>query len=246
MSQQLPQHVRPLAAGESFTFTCRPDVECFTNCCRDLELALTPYDVLRLKHKLRMTSADFLDRFVILEQDSHETFPRLYLTMVDDGKASCPFITENGCRVYDSRPGACRAYPLGRGVSLDDSGARGERYVLLTEPHCLGFDTTVHFTAKTWEQDQDLTAYNDLNDEILALLQHRLVKKGRRLSRAQTDLFILGLYNLDEFRNLLNSSKVSSLPRPMTESLAGTSIHADTALLRFAVHWLINELFGKG
>ncbi|MFH0789406.1 MAG: YkgJ family cysteine cluster protein, partial [Pseudomonadota bacterium] len=49
--------------GDSFSFACHPGVSCFTECCRDLNCVLTPYDLLRLKKSLGMTSSDLLDQF---------------------------------------------------------------------------------------------------------------------------------------------------------------------------------------
>ena len=110
----LPRHITKLGRSETFTFSCHKNVKCFTECCRMLELALTPYDVLRLRLATGLTSGQLLDEYIIIEQDQGEPFPRLYLTMVDDGRASCVFVSAQGCTVYPHRPSACRAYPLGR------------------------------------------------------------------------------------------------------------------------------------
>ncbi len=44
-----------------FRFACNPGVACFNECCRDLNQFLTPYDVLRLKRGLGLSSRQFLD-----------------------------------------------------------------------------------------------------------------------------------------------------------------------------------------
>ena len=44
---------------DGFTFACHPEVPCFNQCCRRLNLVLTPYDVLRLKNHLGMSSEEF-------------------------------------------------------------------------------------------------------------------------------------------------------------------------------------------
>ena len=85
---EFPDNVTRLCGMKRFSFGCHPDVACFTECCRELDLALTPYDVLCLRKELQMGSEDFIDRYVVIEQDENEIFPRLYLGMVDDGKAS--------------------------------------------------------------------------------------------------------------------------------------------------------------
>jgi Fe-S-cluster containining protein len=245
MDLQLPQNVRQLATGETFNFICHPDLECFTDCCRDLELALTPYDVLRLKNTLHLKSSDFLDRYVIVEKGEQDIFPRLYLAMVDDGRASCPFVTAAGCTVYDSRPGACRTYPLGRAVSQRADNSRNELHVLLSEAHCRGHNATdaQRFTAASWTDDQELALYNEFNDLLLPLLQHEQVKQGRRLNSKQTDLFIMALYDLDVFRDFLlqPNCKSSAAPPERLRSMA----ESDTALLRFGIGWLHSALFGE-
>ena len=43
--------IEPVENG-GFRFACHPGVVCFTECCRDLKLLLTPYDVIRLKNRL--------------------------------------------------------------------------------------------------------------------------------------------------------------------------------------------------
>ncbi len=58
-------HTEPFEYLEdnSFSFACHPGLSCFTECCRDLRLALTPYDILRLKNRLGLASNDFLDQY---------------------------------------------------------------------------------------------------------------------------------------------------------------------------------------
>ena len=85
----LPQHFSILRENEKFCFSCHPEVPCFNECCHQLDLILTPYDVLRLKNKLHRHSGMFLEQFVIIEWEEGMLFPTCYLTMVDDGKASC-------------------------------------------------------------------------------------------------------------------------------------------------------------
>ncbi len=244
MNLQLPNNVRQLATGETFDFICDPDQECFTECCRELELALTPYDVLRLKNGLNLKSSEFLDRYVIMEMGEQDTFPHLYLTMVDDGRASCPFVTAAGCTVYENRPGACRTYPLGRAVSQRVDNSCTEFHVLLTESHCRGHNgaNAQSFTAASWTDDQELASYNEFNDLLLSLLQHEQVKQGGKLTAKQADLFIMALYDLDAFRDyLLKPSCKSSAPPAKLKDMAAS----DTDLLRFAIGWLRSELFGE-
>ena len=241
MSQPLlPKNVKRIEKEETFHFSCHPAVSCFTDCCRQLELALTPYDVLRLKKGCGLRSEEFLDRYVIIEQEEHETFPRFYLTMVDDGRASCVFVSDAGCTLYQDRPGACRAYPLGRAAIRHDDTME-EFFVLLQESHCQGFQEQQEQNGATYSAEQELTIYNRFNDAVAAILQHDQIRQGKRLSEKQIEQFILALYNLDQFRTLL-----------LTEQIPGTTAVDDTTrrrladdeeLLLYAINWLKDILF---
>ena len=54
----------PIEGNDTFYFRCHPDVSCFNRCCRNLNLFLYPYDVVRLKQCLGITSDEFLDKYV--------------------------------------------------------------------------------------------------------------------------------------------------------------------------------------
>ena len=51
-----------LGADDRLGFACHPGVPCFNACCRDLDLLLYPYDVLRLRRALGLDSPGFLSR----------------------------------------------------------------------------------------------------------------------------------------------------------------------------------------
>ena len=227
MVTEFPSHIRELSDSEIFHFNCHPGIDCFTDCCRELELALTPYDALRLRKELKLSSAEFLEQYCLVEYDEDDLFPRVYLGMVDDGKASCPFVTKKGCTVYGGRPGACRIYPLGRGASRNLFGQSKIIHILLTEPHCHGFSEPDQQTIQTWTIDQGLESYNRLNDEMMTILQHVEIKNGIKLSRDQQQLFLNTLYNLDGF----------------LEKNPNLEADDDEALLKHAIHWLKNKLF---
>lgn len=237
----LPKNIARVGDKEKFSFACHDRVSCFTDCCRQLELALTPYDMLCLKNELGMHSRDFLDTYVIVEHTPKEdVFPRLYLTMVDDGRASCVFVTDKGCSVYPSRPGACRAYPMGRATMRKPDNSLEEFYVLLNEEHCLGFEEPPQQTPLEYSQDQGLDKYNLMNDALLPVLQHDQIRQGMQLSQDQIDLFILALYDLDTFREKLfnNTLETAPLDEKQLEKLKD-----DANLFLFGVKWLKDRLF---
>ncbi|HEB50322.1 MAG TPA: YkgJ family cysteine cluster protein [Desulfobulbus sp.] len=243
MDNTLPRTFRQLEATESFTFACHPGVPCFTECCRELDLALTPYDVLRLKNGLGMLSGRFLEQYVIIEHDPQTVFPVCYLTMVDDGRASCVFVRPDGCSVYADRPSACRAYPVGRGAARQPDGTISEQFVLVREPHCQGFAEPRAQTAPQYLADQGLDDYFRHNDPVTRLLQHPGIRDFRP-DRRQLDQYILALYNLDMFRQEMADGRIA-LARPLTpaelQGLAGD----DEQLLLLAIRWLMQEFFAE-
>lgn len=235
-----PEHVRPLAPDETFRFRCHPGVACFTDCCRQLDLALSPYDVLRLSNHLGLAPSAFLDQYALIEQEEGTPFPLVFLGMVDDGRASCPFVTASGCSVYADRPGACRTYPLGRGAFTTPDGERHEMHVLLTEPHCKGFNDGEPQDISAWQKDQDLATYNAINDELLTILQHPSLKDGHQPEPREIEIFLI-LYSLDTFRTLLLDATLA-LPFPITDSERQELATQDLALLRLGIRWLDHVL----
>ena len=244
MNNELPENFQPLASDEEFSFACHPGVPCFMECCRQLDLALTPYDVLRLKNRLNLHSGKFLEQYVIIEWEEGMIFPSCFLTMVDDGRASCVFVTDKGCSVYEDRPGACRAYPVGRGASRMGDGTVKEQFVLVKEPHCRGFHEDHEQTASDYFLDQGLRTYNRFNDLLMELLQHPRIHFGFRPTRPQLDQFILALYNPDTFRREMAEDGIS-MNRPLApmelKALAGD----DEELLLLGVRWLMQEFFNE-
>ncbi len=236
----LPVSVTAVPADGTFQFSCHKGVGCFTECCRMLELILSPYDVLRLKQCTAMRSDAFLDNYVIIEQDPGEPFPRFYLTMIDDGRASCVFVKSDGCSVYADRPAACRAYPVGRAAMRSGDGSVSEHFVLMKEAHCHGFREPQQQSVCEYSREQGLTVYNRYNDALTELLQHDSIRKGFIPTRAQVELFILALYNLDLFRDKLFNNEFQGFCLDGEER---ERLKSDEELLLYAVAWVKDQLF---
>ncbi|MDH3359735.1 MAG: YkgJ family cysteine cluster protein [Desulfobulbaceae bacterium] len=237
-----PEHIRPLGKDEEFKFACHPGVECFTECCRDLELALTPYDVLRMRAKLGLTTGEFLEQYCLFEVSEEDGFPRVFLGMVDDGKGSCPFVSKDGCAIYEDRPAACRTYPVGRGAFRKPDGGCEDLYVLLSEPHCKGFGQESKQDVGQWLDHEGLADYNAMNDATLAVYHHLKVNDGITLTDLQVETFILAFYNLDAFREGVLAGEVT-LQNELDDQLRREIADDDKALLLFAVEWLRWQLF---
>lgn len=239
---EILEKFRPIDKNEKFNFDCHPNVKCFTECCCELDLELSPYDVLRLKNRLKMSSGIFLEKYVIIEWNEKEPFPHCYLTMVDDGKVSCIFKTARGCKVYSDRPSACRSYPVGRGASHNDEGRISVQYVLVQERHCQGFLEPARQDCIEYAQKQGLEEYNRINDIWASLVKHSRVKQGFKPTRQQLDQYILALYNLDLFRQKITEGEIV-FDRPLNNNELLALAGDDEKMLLFGINWILETWF---
>ena len=130
---------RVIGEGEHFCFGCHPGLACFTDCCGDINIMLTPVDVLRLARHLKMDTGDFLDTHTLTPITKELHLPVVMLKMGDDEKKKCPFVSDQGCTVYENRPWACRMYPLGMGLPPARAGEEPEPvYFLFEDDFCHG------------------------------------------------------------------------------------------------------------
>ncbi len=236
MSVKPPEKVQSLNPGEKFNFRCGPDVSCFTECCRALDLALTPYDVLRLRKSLGLDSATFLQRYAVIEQQQDEAFPQVFLAMLDDDRNRCPFVCADGCTVYEDRPAACRAYPVGRGLRMTTCRNRlQEIFVLVREDHCQGFAAGGETTPEDWMADQGLEPYNRFSDAMLPLLRHPIILQGWEPNPDQQREYLHTLYQLDDFRSRVEAGELALPGQETAGSLAELD---DYQLLLAAIDWL--------
>ncbi|MEW6219333.1 MAG: YkgJ family cysteine cluster protein [Thermodesulfobacteriota bacterium] len=233
-----PQGMEPLGKG-TFQFACHPGLACFMACCRRQELILYPYDVLRLKKALGLSSGELLERHTVAGRGANPYFPTLFLRMADNAEHTCPFLGEGGCTVYEDRPTACRTYPLERAV--DRSPGRGQprdHYFLKRHPYCLGHGEDRSWTVRDWLRDQRLLDFNTMNDlwtEMDTLFAGNPWQGEGAYGPRQKVAFMV-CYNLDLFRIYLADHQILEsmrLSRRERQELAG-----DEALLRFGFRWL--------
>jgi Fe-S-cluster containining protein len=184
--------------GERFQFGCHPGVDCFNECCSDLDCVLSPYDVLRLRDALGISGREFMTRYADIGVAGDSGLPVVMLKMREDERRSCPFVAADGCTVYADRPSPCRTFPLGRGTSVAADGRIEERFALVREDHCHGFAEPGEWTPEEWMSDQELGQYNRMNDAFCAFTESWRAT-GRVLDRPRFSMVYFGLYHLDEF-----------------------------------------------
>ncbi len=80
------------------------EIDCLTcaNCCKTTSPIFYQTDIERVAKALRMKPGDFVDQYLKIDEDKDYVLK----------SSPCPFLDEdNYCKVYDSRPKACREYP---------------------------------------------------------------------------------------------------------------------------------------
>jgi uncharacterized protein len=240
-----PEGMVPL--GDScFNFHCHSNLQCFTLCCRNVDLILYPYDIIRLKRALHLDSATFLRKHTILVKGDNLYFPTLKLKLMEGETCACPFLVESGCSVYTDRPTACRTYPLERAVDRSQiSGVSEDYYFMTNHSYCLGHSQSLSFSVKSWLRNQRLFEHNVMND-LWAAIDTIFASnpwKGEGAAGEMQQLAFLVCYNIDEFRKFVVDRQL--LTKFQLQKEVRRRIHSDDAeLLKFGFEWL-KHIFKK-
>ncbi len=237
--------LRAIAPDEPFRFACSPGVACFNECCRDLNQFLYPYDIVRLKKRLGLSSGEFLKRYTTQHIGPESGLPIVALKTAGADRLACPFVTEKGCHVYPDRPTSCRTYPLVRAISrCRETGKITESFLLLNEPHCLGFNQPKEQTISQWIKDQDVAVYNQINDHLIEIIHLKNQLHPGPLDLKSRRLIYLALYDLDNFRNQIFNKALLNNVDMDTQKLADAETD-DTALLKVGMEWVKQGLFNS-
>jgi len=235
-----------LSLKSKFRFKCHKGVKCFTECCRGIDIMLTPYDILTMRKKLDMSSDKFLAIFTVPQILEKADMPVVTLKLLDDDRNSCPFVEdEDGCAVYEDRPTTCRYYPVGVG-GLSYSGEQGEKdefFFMVKESHCKGFDEDEEWTVGEWREDQGVDLRDEVNDGWLDLMvRKKSLPLSMQLSEQAKQMFFMVCYNIDKFKAFVFES--SFLERYAIPEEKIKEIKADDVkLLQFGFEWLKATFF---
>jgi len=229
-----------------FCFRCHKGVPCFNECCCDVNIFLTPYDIIRLKNKLGMTSDEFIKKYTLTPFDQNLKYPVLLLKMNEDEKKACPLVGEEGCTVYADRPWACRMYPLGMASPNEKTKTSDEEkfFFLLKEDVCKGFDEDNDMSVKEWIEDQQIELYNKMGEGFKEITLHPFFQKeDSELSPQKMEMFFMVCYNIDKFKEFVFDSSFLDkfdIDSDRVEKMRNN----DEALLEFGYDWLKFVLFG--
>ncbi len=231
-----------MSLDDRFAFRCDASRPCFTSCCRDVSIVLTPYDVLRLKRALHVDSSEFLRQFTVQPFTADQKVPAVLIKM-DSETRRCPFVTERGCRVYADRPWACRMYPLGVAEPRTPTPSDRRFHFVIRDAGCDGHECGQPIAVRDWIGDQGIDEYDMMGRPFTELMLHDFWDTDASLAPDKLDMYFMACYDLDRFRRFVFESRfltLFDLDEARVEAMRGD----DEELLDFAMQWLRFCLFG--
>jgi Fe-S-cluster containining protein len=247
-SSELPgvlKDKRRLEENDRFRFACHSDLPCFNDCCADVNIILTPLDVLRLSRRLGLSTTEFLEKHALIPVTKDLQLPVVMLKMGAEPERKCEFVGEQGCGVYEDRPWACRMYPLGMAVPPARAGVEPQPiYFLFEDDFCKGHAENRQWTPVDWRADQGIAEHEELEKGYRELVSHPWFIGGRQLDPRRLEMFHTACYDLDKFRSFVFES--TFLQRFELEPELVERIRTDDLeLMRFGHRWLRYALFAE-
>ena len=235
-----------LSLDSEFQFNCHKGISCFNQCCRNIDIQLTPYDIVRLKNHLKLSSKEFVARYSLpFEMDAHG-MPGLHLAH-KPGSRACIFLSEQGCSVYQDRPIACRYYALGNmGVRKKDSIRVEDIYFVVKEQHCKGHLEPNRQTVRQYLHEQGADQYDEANREWRDII----IKKRSsgptvgKPSERSLQLFDMCSYDIDSFRDFIQQPGFMDIFELDQDTLQQL-LNDEHALLKFSMRFLKQVLYGE-
>lgn len=227
-------------------FSCHKGIGCWNACCSNIDISLTPYDIVRLKKRLNMSSAEFLTKYTFPYEFDKDDIAGVKFRPVEGGTA-CQFMTPEGCGVYADRPTACRYYPVAL-VSMRKEGEAFDTasYALVKEDHCKGHEVPRSLTIEEYRKEQGVVEYDELARGWRQLI---LKKKSSgptvgKPSLKSRQLFFMACYDQDQFRAFVASDAFGQL-FALTQEEREKIVGDDIELMQFGFRFLRQVMFGE-
>ena len=242
-----PSNIMPkkMTADSKLRFRCHPGVSCFTACCGNINIILTPYDILRIRKALSLSASEFLLRFTTPVYLEKTDMPGVKLNLDENGR--CPFVTKEGCTIYPHRPTTCRYYPVGMSYfheAANEGHNAEEFYFLVKEPHCKGHEEDKEWTISEWRRDQGIDESDEMNREWMELVMRRKsFGLQATLSEAAKKIFFMASTDIDKFRDFIfNSSFLDTYD--VDQATLDKIKEDDIAMMKFSFRYLAATIFG--
>lgn len=232
--------------SKEIRFQCRKGIACWNACCSNIDISLTPYDILRLKRRFEMGSGEFLQKYTVPYEMEQNSIAGVKLRPVVNGTA-CQFMTAEGCSVYEDRPTACRYYPVALlSMRRQDEYTDCDSYALVKEEHCQGHNEPRQITIDAYRKEQGLEGYDELARGWRQLI---LKKKSSgpsigKPSKRSLELFFMACYDIDRFSAFVASEGFSELYDLPAEEMQNI-LSDDTELMLFGFRFLKQVLYGE-
>ncbi len=243
---QSPVTPATLEGGAQLRFQCRKGIACWNACCSNIDISLTPVDIVRLKQRLDLTSSEFLAGYTVPYELEKDGIAGVKLRPVEGGTA-CRFMTDAGCGVYEDRPTACRYYPVALlSMRRQDESIDRQYYAIVREDHCLGHQEPRTQTIDEYRAEQGLLDYDELARGWRQLI---LKKKSSgptigKPSKRSLELFFMTCYDVDRFRSFVASDSFSEIFELPPDELRAV-LEDDISLMQFGFRFLRQVLFGE-
>ncbi len=245
-------NLKPIPPEGIFSFACHPGVSCFNRCCHEIDVILTPLDILKMKTYLKIKSDEFLTKYTDFQTINETGIPMVKLRMQDSKNGACIFLDgQKGCSVYSVRPHVCRSYPLGvaaldpRQIEKQTEGQGSEARFMIQEEMCMGHLEPKTWTLKEWMKDQGTFEMEAEQKPWLEIVAELKAMKLPESQEREISIFIMASYDLDTFSKFVFES--SFLERFNVESETIEKIKSNQEeLLKFGIEWMKYALFGEG
>jgi Fe-S-cluster containining protein len=227
-------------------FQCRKGIDCWNACCSNIDISLTPVDILRLSRRLGISTTEFLMQYTFPYELEPNGIAGVKFKPIENGNA-CQFMRPEGCDVYSDRPTACRYYPVAL-LSMRRSDEYTDRnaFALVKEPHCHGHQEPRHLTIEEYRKEQGLVEYDELGRGWRQLV---LKKKSSgpvvgTPSKRSLQLWFMACYDLDRFRAFMASEPFAETYDLPDEEMKKILVD-DIELMQFAFRFLRQTMFGE-
>ena len=221
-----------VTAYDEFNFACRDTLPCFTQCCRDVNIYLTPYDVLRLRRTLKIGSAEFLAKYTCYFLAKGSNIPVVRFEM-NSSDLSCRLLSDRGCTVYDDRPWACRMFPL------DLTPNEGEYRTIVGKERCKGLGVASSQTAGDWLKGQGVEPYLEMEAVFHSVMPPGFNPVACRDAGLGKLLFLA--YDLDRFSAMLEEERFRTFYQ-IDDSLLQKVKEDDQALLLLSYRYIRSQI----
>lgn len=190
-----------------------------------------------MRKSLWISSGEFLKRYTIA-LSGEEGLPLVVLKMLEDEIKSCPFVTPDGCSIYQDRPWSCRMYPI------FPVSSKEEEFWIEEKPSCLGLKEEKQWTIQEWKKNQGIDIYDKMNESYKEITHHDYFQKGNKLDSGRTKMLHTACYDLKEFRRFLFETRffdIYDVEKEVIEKIK----EDEEELLSFGYRWIRFNLFSE-